>query len=131
MIEVLPNLPENVLGFRASAHVTAADYESIVIPAVESMIQRRGHVRLLYQIGPAFDGFTPGAMWDDAKIGMAHFAAWERVAVVTDVDWIATAVRVFAFAMPGTVKVFPTAAYAEAVEWIAAGSVRPPDGVNG
>ena len=42
------------------------------------------------KLGPDFLGFTAAAMWDDAKIGLAHWNAWERVAVVTDVPWVAT-----------------------------------------
>ena len=119
MIERLSSLPDHVVGFVASGHVTAADYESVLIPAIESMIKARGTVRLLYHIGPAFSGFTAGAMWDDAKVGMAHLTAWERVAVVTDVDWIATAVKIFRFVIPCTVKVFSNAQYEDAVRWIA------------
>ena len=119
MIEPLPNLPDHVLGFVASGQVTATDYESVLIPAIESTIEKRRSVRLLYQIGPAFAGFTAGAMWDDAKVGLAHLKAWEKVAVVTDVEWIAAAVKLFGFAMPSTVKVFPNAQYADAVHWVA------------
>jgi hypothetical protein len=119
MIERLSSLPDHVVGLLASGQVTAADYESVLIPAIESMIQKRRTVRLLYQIGPTFTGFTAGAMWDDAKVGVAHLTAWERVAVVTDLDWIATAVKIFRFAIPGVVKVFSNAQYQDAVCWIA------------
>lgn len=120
MIELLPHLPDHVVGFLASGQVTTSDYESVLIPAIEEKITQRGTVRLLYQIGPTFSGFTAGAMWDDAKVGMAHLKAWEKIAVVTDVDWIAGAVGLFGFAMPGQVKVFSNGQYAEAVEWIVA-----------
>jgi hypothetical protein len=120
MIDRLPNLPDHVLGFLASGQVTASDYESVLIPAIESKIKERGSVRVLYQIGPAFSGFTAGAMWDDAKVGMMHVKAWEKIAVVTDIDWIARAIGIFRFAMPCPVKVFSNRQYAEAVDWIAA-----------
>ncbi len=118
MIEPLPDLPGDVLGFVASGHVTASDYESVLIPAIESALKERRTLRLLYQIGPGFAGFAPGAVWDDAKVGLSHWSAWERVAIVTDVDWIATAVKLFGFAMPRAVKVFKNAEYADAVRWL-------------
>jgi hypothetical protein len=54
-------------------------------------------------------------MWNDAKLGLAIGNACERIAVVTAVDWGAHALRMFAFMMPGLVKVFSNAqrAYAE------------------
>ncbi|MFY9326577.1 MAG: STAS/SEC14 domain-containing protein [Georgfuchsia sp.] len=120
MIQLLPNLPDQVVGVVASGLVDASDYETVFIPAIEARLKTHGHIRILYQLGPAFTGFTSGAMWDDMKVGMAHLKAWERIAVVTDKDWIAGAIRFFAFAMPCPVKVFPNSEFAEAANWIAA-----------
>jgi hypothetical protein len=118
MIELLPNLPDKVVGIIASGQVTASDYENVVFPAIESTLEARGSVRILYQLGPAFTGFTAGAMWDDMKLGIAHLKAWEKIAVVTDFDWVAGAIRIFGFAMPCPVKVFSNNDFAEAVRWI-------------
>jgi SpoIIAA-like len=120
MIERIPDLPGNVLGFSAKGAVTGKDYESTIIPAVEEMIGRLSKVRLLYHLGPEFSGFDAAALWDDAKVGLGHVRAWERVAVVTDVDWIRMATKAFAFAMPGEVRVFRNAEMATAREWLAA-----------
>ena len=67
MIELLAGLPDPIVGLRASGQVTAQDYESVVIPAIESKLQAHGAVRALYQLGPAFSGFSAGVMWDDAS----------------------------------------------------------------
>jgi hypothetical protein len=119
MIELLPNLPSEVVGFIASGRVTANDYESVVFPAIESKLEAHGKVRILYQIGPKFSGFTAGAMWDDAKVGLAHLRAWEKIAIVTDVDWIRGAVGIFSFLVPCPVKMFSNSEFAEAKDWIA------------
>ena len=120
MIELIPDLPDHVVGILASGQVTASDYETVLVPAIESALARHGKVRVLYNVGPAFKGFTSGAMWDDMKIGVAHLNAWERIAVVTDVNWIAGAARFFGFAMPCPVRVFPNSEIATAMQWIAA-----------
>ncbi len=120
MIELLPNLPDHVVGISAYGQVTAADYETILIPAIDVALKKHDRIRMLYQIGPQFTGFTAGAMWDDLKIGVAHMRAWERIAVVTDHNWIASATRMFGFAMPCPVKVFSSDELADAEAWIAA-----------
>lgn len=61
----------------------------------------------------------PGAMWEDFKVGMEHLTRWERVAVVTDVEWIKHTMRFFSFLMPGTMKLFLTSEETQAREWIA------------
>jgi hypothetical protein len=118
MIERIPDLPDNVLGFTAKGKVTADDYEAVIIPAVEALFERQQKVRFLYHLGNGFEGFEPGAMWDDAKLGLRHLAGWERVALVSDVEWLRTAVQVFAFAISGQVRVFSNRELAEAARWV-------------
>ncbi len=118
MINEIPDLPGNVLGFEASGAVTSDDYESVIIPAVEMKLTEYKKIRLLYLLGVDFSEFELGAMWDDAKIGLQHLTAWERIAVVTDKDWIRVAVKVFGFAMPGLVRVFENDELGKAKEWL-------------
>ena len=42
----------------------------------------------------------------------------KKVAVVTDVDWIASAVRIFAFVIPCPVKLFHNDKLSEAKNWV-------------
>ncbi len=118
MIEPTRDLPDNVIGFSAKGIVTKADYETIIMPAVEAKFSKHTKVRFLYHIGEDFIKFESGALWDDAKIGFKHLTSWDRIAVVTDVDWIRTAVRIFAFLLPGPVRVFQNAEIADARTWI-------------
>jgi hypothetical protein len=119
MIEKIPDLPANALGFRAKGTVTQSDYESVIIPAVEALFSRHSKVRFLYHLGEEFSGFEAAAMWDDTKLGLRHLGGWERMAVVSDVEWIRAAVKIFGLAMPGHVRVFHDRELAEARQWIA------------
>ncbi len=118
MIEKIPDLPDSVLGFSAKGTVTGKDYESVIIPAVEAMFSRQSKVRLLYHLGEDFSEFEGAAMWDDTKLGLKHLAGWERVAIVTDVEWIRWALKVFGLAIPGQVRVFHNRDLGEAKRWI-------------
>jgi hypothetical protein len=120
MMKLIPNLPDDVVGVRASGEVDAKDYETVLMPALDQALKAHSRIRVLYQLTPEFTGFTSGAMWDDAKLGLHHWKAWERFAVVTDVPWVAHATRMFAFVMPGLVKVFSNHELADAEKWIAA-----------
>ncbi len=125
MIERMQDLPDNVLGFTAKGKVTARDYQDVVIPAVEALFAQQRHVRFLYHVGAEFTAFEPAAMWDDALLGFKHLAGWERVAFVTDVDWLRAAVKLFGLAMPGHVREFRNAELARAKEWITEGLATP------
>jgi hypothetical protein len=120
MIERIPGLPDDVLGFTAKGTVTAKDYESVIIPAVEALFSRRSKVRFLYHLGAEFSGFEAAAVWDDTKLGLKHLGGWEKMAVVSDVEWIRAAIKVFGLAIPGHVRVFHDRELSDAMRWIAA-----------
>lgn len=118
MIKCLPGFPDNVIAVICQGHVTRADYETVLIPRVEQALEQYEKVRLYYQIDTDFSGFDPGAMWADTKVGMAHLHRWERMAVVTDVDWIKNAMKYFGFLFPVEMKTFPIAEIPMARDWI-------------
>ena len=120
MITLLQDLPENVIGFVASGHVSASDYEAILIPTIKAALDQHGKVRILYQLADDFDGFTLGGMWDDTKVGLGHLASWEKIAVVTDTSWVAHAVGMFRFVMPCPIQVFGLNELSQAKVWAAA-----------
>lgn len=119
MIEQLSNFPDGVLAFVCKGRVTKADYDSVLVPAVVKALEERKRIRLYYETAADFSGFDAGAMWEDFKVGMEHLTRWERVAVVTDVEWIKQTMRFFSFLMPSA-KSFPTSEAAQARAWIAA-----------
>jgi hypothetical protein len=125
MIETLSGLPDNVVAFRASGHVSRQDYETVLIPAVETALRQHPSLRLYYQLDSDFESLGPGAMWEDFKVGVEHVRHWERIALVTDIDWIGSAMKVFSFLMPGDVRLFPLSDAGQAREWIASADMPP------
>jgi hypothetical protein len=117
MIEALPNFPEGVVALRCAGQIARQDYERVVIPTLEAALQQRTKLRMYCQVD-SFSGMSPGAMWDDVKVGVEHLTRWERVAVVTDIDWISKATKLYAFLMPFEVRVFPLAEAEKARAWI-------------
>ena len=118
MLTFLHDFPDNVVAVRASGEVTADDYQRLLVPGIEEKLSVHKRLRLLYVLGDEFTGFSGGAAWEDAKIGMRHFTHFERVAVVTDRDWVRHMVQGFGFALPGEVRVFETDDLDDAKAWI-------------
>jgi hypothetical protein len=118
MIEVITDLPDRVLGFKAIGAVTAEDYKKVLVPAIEQKLAAHKRTRLLYVLGEEFASYTGGAAWEDAKVGMKHLTSFERIAVVTDVDWIENVVKALGFAFPAEVRVFDNDELDEARAWI-------------
>ena len=119
MIELLPDLPDNVVGFEAVGQVSSDDYKNVLIPAAEAALEKNDRIRLLYVLGERFDGISAGAAWEDTKLGLEHLRGWELMAVVTDVEWIGHAIRAVGWMIPAKIRVFPTAERAAAEAWVA------------
>ena len=119
MIEVLDGLPEGVVGVEAVGEVSAHDYETVLIPVFEAARAQHAQVHVVFVAGERFEGFAPGALWDDAKYGFSHFKGWGRVALVTDRDWMRQLTHTFSWLAPNGMRAFPTSQLAEAMTWAA------------
>ena len=121
MIRILSaNSPETVVAVTCEGRVTRKDYDDVLVPAVTAALQQHERVRLYYEITPQFSSIEAGAIWEDFRIGMEYLLRWERVAVVTDIEWIRHTMNVFRFLLPGEIRVFVGSETAVAREWIIA-----------
>ena len=118
MIEPI-EAPEGVIAFRAVGEVHSGDYESVLRPAVAAA-RERGPVRLVYVLGPEFEGYSAGASLQDAKLGLDHPRSWERIALVTSHDWVRRGLEAFAWIIPGKVETFELDQLEAALGWAAA-----------
>lgn len=118
MIEIIQGLPENVVAVSVSGEVTGEDYKNVLIPAIEDKIQKYGKVRILYHLDKELEWFTLNAMLEDAKVGIWNLMAFEKIAVVSDVDWVNSAVEIFKFIIPFPVKTYKNEELPEAKAWI-------------
>src|SRR5438105_2937388 len=117
MLTTIPDLPPNVLGFEASGKLESGDYRDVLLPALQAAAAT-GDVRIVIVI-PAFEGFSGGALWQDLKMGVEHWRAWKRIALVTDVDWMIHGTQLFGWMTPGEVKHFALAERQAAIAWAA------------
>jgi hypothetical protein len=118
MIEQIEGRPEGTLEYRCTGRITGEDYEKVLIPGVERALAEHDQIRLLCQIGPDFEIFQLDAAWDDAKLGLRHWNAFERMAVVTDVAWIRGTIRAMGFALPCPIQIFDLDELDEARRWL-------------
>jgi hypothetical protein len=122
MIEPIEGIPPGVIGLRASGKVSAEDYKNVLAPTLDRGLDDGGKLRLVYELGSGYEGFEAGGVWQDLRLGASHLNSFERMALVTDVDWMRHAANAFGFLMPGEIKVFALAERDAAVAWAAGSS---------
>jgi len=119
MLERIKDLPPELEGLRAVGRISRDDYDTVVQPLLERAKQDGRRIRFLYEIGPAYDGFTAGGAWEDTRLGLRYLQVFEACAVVSDIGWIRELTRVLAFVLPCPVRVFASDDRDEAVRWLA------------
>ena len=124
MLRILHDMPPGTVGVEATGKVTEKDYRDVLAPALEAGLQDRS-LRLLYVLGDGLDGHSPGAAWEDTKLWTKHLRDWERVAIVSDEDWLENAMKAFSWLMPGEVRVFESDDVREAKGWLV--GIEPDD----
>jgi hypothetical protein len=121
MLKKIYDMPAGTLGFEAVGEVEDDDVEHVLVPALRQWSAERGKIRLLYLLGPRLDEFEGDAVSEKAKFIARHPTAFERVAVVSDEDWVRPAIKTLSVLLPGEAKAFPVRQLDEAKKWLAEG----------
>ena len=117
MLELMNVGADDVVAVRGSGEITKDDYLSVLVPAAEAAFSKHDKIRVLYVVEDDAH-YEGGAMLEDALMGVKHLLGWDKVAVVTDVEWMRKAVSLFRFLMPCPVRLFAKPELKEAESWI-------------
>ena len=113
-------MPEGTLGFRISGRLTREEYFQLLDP-VRDQLERGDKLSFLVVTDPDFEGLDLGALWEDVKaagsVGLQHRSSWDRLAVVTDKDWMRHAISAFGWLSPGELRVFDPDELEQAKAW--------------
>ncbi|MCB1621467.1 MAG: STAS/SEC14 domain-containing protein [Thiothrix sp.] len=118
--EIMDDLSDDTIGFRIKGIITAEDYEQTLTPLIDSKLENHEHLNLLAVMDSAFESYTLGAMWDDARLGFMHLTNFRRIAIVTDINWIRLSTRFFSPLMPAEVQVYELNQLEQARTWVQA-----------
>ena len=118
MLKIMNDLPANVLGVSAEGKITGTDYETILIPVLEEKLKAHKKIRMIYRLGDDFSGFDMGAMLDDAKVGLKHLSAWDRIALVSDHETINSFAKFFGHLMTCELRIFKNDELEAAKKWV-------------
>jgi hypothetical protein len=118
MLQRITDMPAGTIGFEAIGEVEDDDWEKAVEPLLRKEIAAGHGVRLLYLIGTSAREVEGDAMKADAGFRMRHATSYERVAVVSDEDWMRPALRALSFLLPGKARGFHVRELDEAKTWL-------------
>ncbi|RQP12667.1 MAG: STAS/SEC14 domain-containing protein [Chryseobacterium sp.] len=121
MIKIIESAPRNVAAFEAADEVTKEDFENVVMPYVNKIVEQEDELNYLLQLRTPLSKFTAGAWVQDALLGLKNLAKWNRVAIVTDKEGIQTFTDIFSKFMPGEFRGYDHIDYKDAERWVSTG----------
>jgi hypothetical protein len=119
MLRSMTDMPPGTRGFEAIGELEDDDWEDVVEPVLRQDIASGRKVRLLYLLGPRSRGAEGDAMRADVAFRARHATSFERVAVVSDEDWMRPALRALSVLMPGQARGFKVQEIETAKAWLA------------
>ena len=121
MIEILADMPAGVTGIRVSGRLSGDDLRAFR-PTMDEVVNA-DEIRIVEVVAPDYEGFGPGGLIEDLKLGFGallhHHRAFKRIAVVSDKDWVVHALHAFAWMIPGEMALFRLDQIEEAKAWAA------------
>jgi hypothetical protein len=105
-----------VLVIHVSGKLVKTDYDQFV-PEFDRLVRQHGKLCVLFDM-TGLHGWDAGAMWEDTKFAIKHFADIERLAMVGEKRWqhgMATFCKPFTKA---SIRYFDHADAAEARNWL-------------
>ena len=118
MIETIEGLPAGTVGFRLHGRVQGDDYDQVLVPELEKAIAEYDRIKALICFDADFEGYDLAAAWDDTLLGLRHWQGFARIAVVSDVAWLRTAIRAIGVLMPCPVQLFAADQEEQARRWL-------------
>jgi hypothetical protein len=119
MLRRMTDMPVGTIGFEAVGDVEDDDWEDAVEPVLRQEIAEGRKLRLLYALGTATREVEGDAVKADTGFRARHATSYERVAVVSDEDWVRPALRTLSVLVPGKAKGFRVREMDAAKAWLA------------
>jgi hypothetical protein len=118
MLQFIKDLPDHVVGIRATGEVNKEDYERVLIPRMEELVKRQGEINYLLVLETDVQNFSLAAWFEDFKLGLKNFKKWEKVAIVTDQKGVERLTDISGHFIPGESRGYKLSELNEAIEWV-------------
>jgi hypothetical protein len=117
MLKKITNVPAGIDALKAVGTISKEDYEQVVETLLDEAQQQDCRIRLLMQVGPEYQGFTPGVVWE--KMNALRFLhLLNGYALVTDIGWIRESIKLAGFLLPRPLRVFSNDERDKAIDWL-------------
>jgi len=118
MVELLTDFPPHVAAYKAWGAVSREEYEQVVMARVNEIADAYGRINFLVRLETGMENYSIGAFIDYVRISFEHFLKWERMAIVSDQQWLRTAYDVLNHLVHGEIRTYKLEDFELAKTWV-------------
>lgn len=118
MITFLEELPDHVIGVEITEKLRGEDFAEQLVPRVNERLTEHDKLDLLLHFQGSWQGMDAGAAWQDMRLALGKLGHWARMAVVSDIGWMATSLKMLRPFWPGEVRHFRSYQIEDARAWV-------------
>lgn len=115
MILRLNDTPDTMVAFVACEEITKEDFDTVVLPAVDELVERTGKLNYLLVVADTIKKLTLDVRMSEAMLG---FTTWNRAGIVTDAERTPWLQDLFNRIVPVEFRVFPHTQIDQAINWV-------------
>ena len=119
MVQRMKEVPDNMIGFRASGLISRDEFTAHVVPEIQETIARKGTLNYLLVLDPAIENNCLDSWWEESLLSLKHLREWHRVGVVSNSEEIKEFTYLFGLVNPGEFKGFVYDDLQSAIVWVA------------
>lgn len=117
-IRMIGGMPDDVIAYEVVGSLTSRDYVMVLTPLIDEKLKTHDKLKVLVVLGDSFEGATPAALWDDARLGFSHVTGFSKLAIVSDISWVRHSAKIFGPLVPAQLHVFALDELDEAKSWV-------------
>jgi len=118
MLQLINDLPDFVVGVKASGEVSKEDLETVLVPAIDRQAEQYDAIYYLLLLETDVKNWDFGAWISDAKIGLKHLTKWKKIAVVTEQESVQHFTDIFSKLVPGEARGYTPEELETAKSWV-------------
>src|SRR3978361_2248857 len=125
MVVLITDLPPHVAAYKATGAISKEEYEQVVMHRIDEVAAKYGTINFLVLLETGMENYSIGAFIDYVKVSFQHFSKWNRMAIVTDQDWVAKAYDALSYMVHGEIRSYAVKDLEAAKAWVSAPPGQP------
>jgi SpoIIAA-like len=125
VIERIEDMPPHTIGFRLSGKLNGDEY-FVIRDAAQEELDQGGKISILIDVSPDVSGFDEAILQlrSASRVTVSRGTSWERLAIMTDAEWVMFAFLILAWILPGDIVVFAPTELEKAKAWTGGGELE-------